>query len=447
MGMAMPTPIAAGNGAILQRKCATCKEEDESNILRMNSDGQMLPGGEAPDAVYHALRSREEPLEPATRRFFEPRFGVDLGSIRVHHDDVAARAASSVGALAYTAGRHIFFGQGRYSPHTTDGKRLLAHELTHTIQQGGAEAHAPIARTPVQPELGITAASSPLLQRQCAEYTARNCMGKPCMHSTGGAGFCRWSGSVRIGCVCIKIDNRFTEFVERVLHAALIALGITIAAAALVAVVACFASGLCELGALLGAAAAALLAFLLGTSKEAGAASLDATAPETGTGPGKPVEGPAKEPRPTPTPTKPSPSKTQVTKPSPAPPVQGTASGVKKPAQPGHPASVRPRSREQKGSGGHEPAHPATGIKIIEGVNLSRVEVGKVYGVSSPKLHKYMILQAISKETKGSDTTVEFVSTLECDPNSCDTGGNIYVVTHPYRESEGALTVEMKELQ
>jgi hypothetical protein len=70
-------------------------------------------------------------------RFFEPRLGVDLSGVRVHHDGGAARLAASVNARAFTVGRDVFFGAGEWAPGTARGDRLLAHELTHTIQQGG----------------------------------------------------------------------------------------------------------------------------------------------------------------------------------------------------------------------------------------------------------------------------------------------------------------------
>ena len=452
MRMVVPVQTASGNGTGLQRKCAACKEEEEESLtVRKKHDGQVSATGEAPPIVHEALRSPGQPLDSASRSFFEPRFRADLGWIRIHDDDLAARSAASVGALAYTTGGHIFFAQGRYSPDSSDGRRLLAHELTHSMQQGAPVAPASIARMPTRPPLGITAADSPLLQRQCAEYTVRNCTGRPCTHSTGGAGFCRWSGSVRIGCVCIKIENRFQEFVERVLHAALIALGITIAAAALVAVVACFATGLCELGSLLGAAAAALLALLLGLgSKEAGAATLDDTGPQEGAPggqgesekkvpahtPGGPAK-PATEPPSGPAPSAPTPQKPQVMKPAPAPsaPAHRPAPQEHKPAKP---SGAKPHAPGKS-------TRPAIRIALIEGLNLDSVKVGRLYPVSVPASKQVLILQATGKETKGSDTTVDFVSVLECDPSSCNDGGNGYTVTHPYR-GEG-LIGESKPLE
>lgn len=90
----------------------------------------------APPIVQEALASPGQPLDPGTRSFMESRFGRDFGPVRVHADGKAAESAEAVSALAYTAGRHVVFGAGRYAPGTPAGNRLLAHELAHTLQQG-----------------------------------------------------------------------------------------------------------------------------------------------------------------------------------------------------------------------------------------------------------------------------------------------------------------------
>lgn len=84
------------------------------------------------------VASGGSPLGEAERDFFEPRFGRDLSHIRLHTNSAANHAASGINALAYTLRNHIIFGRGQYSPSTTDGRRLLAHELVHTLQQGAA---------------------------------------------------------------------------------------------------------------------------------------------------------------------------------------------------------------------------------------------------------------------------------------------------------------------
>lgn len=109
-----------------------------------------------PQAVHDVLGSTGQPLDSGTKSFFEPRFGHDFSQARIHSDAAAGASADAVGARAYTVGHDIVFASGQFSPHTTSGKRLLAHELTHVIQQ----RHA-----------------SPVLQRQ---GLALGCLGLGC---------------------------------------------------------------------------------------------------------------------------------------------------------------------------------------------------------------------------------------------------------------------------
>lgn len=85
-----------------------------------------------------ALRSKGSPLPSAERAFFEARFGVDFGAVRVHVGGEAAAVASELGARAFAVGTDVAFAAGQYAPGTPGGRRLLAHELTHVVQQDGA---------------------------------------------------------------------------------------------------------------------------------------------------------------------------------------------------------------------------------------------------------------------------------------------------------------------
>jgi hypothetical protein len=95
--------------------------------------------GYAPDAVRSVLTSPGEPLTAAARADLEPRFGADFGQVRVHRDEAAAQSAKTLSAQAYAAGSHIVFGAGRYAPETSAGRQVLAHELSHVLQQGKGE--------------------------------------------------------------------------------------------------------------------------------------------------------------------------------------------------------------------------------------------------------------------------------------------------------------------
>lgn len=90
---------------------------------------------EAPPIVYDVLRSPGQPLDPSTRESMEPRFGHDFSQVRVHFDGRATESANAVNAMAYTVGKHVVFNAGRYAPRKNEGRKLLAHELTHVVQQ------------------------------------------------------------------------------------------------------------------------------------------------------------------------------------------------------------------------------------------------------------------------------------------------------------------------
>jgi hypothetical protein len=93
----------------------------------------------APASVDVALSDPGRPLKPALRQDMEQRFGHDFSRVRVHNAAAAERSARDVSAFAYTVGENIVFGAGRYAPGTSEGQRLLAHELTHVIQQSAPE--------------------------------------------------------------------------------------------------------------------------------------------------------------------------------------------------------------------------------------------------------------------------------------------------------------------
>ena len=88
------------------------------------------------ESQIHAIRGGGQPLAESERTFFELRFGSDFSQVRVHSDAQAAESAQAVNARAYTVEQDVVFGAGQYAPGTTTGKKLLAHELTHVVQQG-----------------------------------------------------------------------------------------------------------------------------------------------------------------------------------------------------------------------------------------------------------------------------------------------------------------------
>ena len=111
--------------------CADCGEKETVQRKAVGS----AQTNEAPPIVNEVLRSSGKPLDQDTRTFFESRLGYDFGSVRVHADTRAAESARAVNAMAYTVGDHLAFADGRYAPRTTEGRRLMAHELFHVVQQ------------------------------------------------------------------------------------------------------------------------------------------------------------------------------------------------------------------------------------------------------------------------------------------------------------------------
>jgi hypothetical protein len=94
------------------------------------------PSAEA--GVHAASAGGGQPLDAGTRAFMEPRFGADFGNVRIHADSQSDSLSNQLSARAFTYGSHIFFARDQYQPNTGEGRHLLAHELTHTIQQGHA---------------------------------------------------------------------------------------------------------------------------------------------------------------------------------------------------------------------------------------------------------------------------------------------------------------------
>lgn len=110
-------------------------------LLRQRAATRSEPAG-VPPSAREVLRSAGQPLEPDTRAFMEPRFGRDFSRVRVHTDAWAAESASDANATAFTIGQDLVFAAGAYAPQTSEGKGLLAHELTHAAQQADSSRPA-----------------------------------------------------------------------------------------------------------------------------------------------------------------------------------------------------------------------------------------------------------------------------------------------------------------
>ncbi|MFO7634636.1 MAG: DUF4157 domain-containing protein, partial [Caldilinea sp.] len=108
--------------------------------VQRSGAGALADGASAPASVGDALARPGQPLEGAVRMQMERALGHDFGQVRVHADREAAASAREIGARAYTVGQEVAFGAGQFAPQTPAGQRLLAHELTHVVQQRAGSA-------------------------------------------------------------------------------------------------------------------------------------------------------------------------------------------------------------------------------------------------------------------------------------------------------------------
>jgi hypothetical protein len=153
----------------VQRKCAHCEEEDKSAQRKENGNNENAAGTEG---YIQSLPGNGKPLGERERSFFEPRIGYDFSNVKIHTGAEAARSALSIGALAYTTGNDIVFGENQYAPNTDGGKKLLAHELTHVVQQNSGIKTKMIQRYPWPYPLH--------LRREVSESTTETISGAPC---------------------------------------------------------------------------------------------------------------------------------------------------------------------------------------------------------------------------------------------------------------------------
>ena len=157
VGTRNPAPAIAAAAPRLSRKCAACEQEEH---VQAKLSGSPRSGDAAPGVVHATIATSGRALEAPARAFLEPRFGRSFADVRVHDDPQASRSAAAVGARAYTVGRHIVFGNGEFRPHEPGGMRLLAHELAHVAQQGGAGSATAAADRSID---GVDSRTAPVL--------------------------------------------------------------------------------------------------------------------------------------------------------------------------------------------------------------------------------------------------------------------------------------------
>lgn len=167
----------------ISRVCSECEEEDKK--LHTKAESGSRAGMQAPPIVRDVLRSPGEPLDGETRAYMEPRFRQDFSRVRVHCDQKATESARAVGAYAYAAGRDVVFGRGQYAPSTPAGRKLLAHELAHVVQQDFRDASSddsgrtgPGSPAAIQRQ-ALNCPTKKAVEDECAAATAN------CLHAAG----------------------------------------------------------------------------------------------------------------------------------------------------------------------------------------------------------------------------------------------------------------------
>jgi uncharacterized protein DUF4157 len=170
--MSMPEAAAASAAAgTVQRLCADCEDELHRKERAVSARG----GGAASSAMETPIGSLAAgaPLPASERAFFEPRFGRGFADVRIHTGATADRAAGSINARAFTLHSDIAFAAGEFRPGSSDGRRLLAHELAHVVQQSTENA-ALIQRDVALPPHGVPNAPVVLTPQQVQAAIAFN---------------------------------------------------------------------------------------------------------------------------------------------------------------------------------------------------------------------------------------------------------------------------------
>jgi hypothetical protein len=136
---------------------------EEEELYRKKQDGGNVnnPGPGLQNQI-HSLKGGGHTLPKSVRSYFEPRFGADFSRVRVHNDSQAAHAARSLNARAFTIGRDMVFGARQYSPGSLAGKKLMAHELTHVVQQNPATGE----KHPIKPGHSMELQKDSILNRE-----------------------------------------------------------------------------------------------------------------------------------------------------------------------------------------------------------------------------------------------------------------------------------------
>lgn len=124
----------------VQRRCAACEHEEEKGLQKKSDSSAPQPASMSVEAALSSSKGSGSPLPESTRSEMESSFGSDFSQVRIHSGSSAVQMSNDLNAQAFTHGNDIYFNSGKYDTESAQGKHLLAHELTHTVQQGGSQS-------------------------------------------------------------------------------------------------------------------------------------------------------------------------------------------------------------------------------------------------------------------------------------------------------------------
>jgi hypothetical protein len=144
--------------SFIQKKCAHCEEEEKAQRKPIASFIQKKHSSinnntVAADSISNQIQSTKgngNSISSSTKSFMESRFGADFSNVKIHTGNYAVQLSKDLNAQAFTVGNNIYFNEGKYQPQSDTGKHLLAHELTHTIQQGGSSLNENVIQREVE---------------------------------------------------------------------------------------------------------------------------------------------------------------------------------------------------------------------------------------------------------------------------------------------------------
>jgi hypothetical protein len=122
----------------VQKKCEACEYEKEKEVQKKPDSVAPQAASPSVEANLSASKGSGSPMPESTKTQMESSFGADFSGVRIHNDSKAAQMSTDLNAQAFTHGNDVYFNKGKYDPQSDSGKHLLAHELTHTVQQGAS---------------------------------------------------------------------------------------------------------------------------------------------------------------------------------------------------------------------------------------------------------------------------------------------------------------------